>query len=111
MSTAGVRENLKVHRYLLLCIRKSCFGATFEQHKDGSELVSATEAETWIEFAAASQADARSNFTKMTSAPKMARFFSPKRELSPPITSSAAEKPAARNKEKISVTACPNQKP
>jgi hypothetical protein len=31
-----------------------CFdGATLEQHKDGSELISATEATTWIEFAAA----------------------------------------------------------
>jgi len=30
------------------------FGATLEQAKDGSELVSATEATTWIEFASAS---------------------------------------------------------
>jgi hypothetical protein len=30
------------------------FGATLEQAKDGSELVSATTATTWIEFAAGS---------------------------------------------------------
>ena len=29
------------------------FGATLEQHKDGSKLISATETTTWIEFAAA----------------------------------------------------------
>jgi hypothetical protein len=33
-----------VHGHPLLCVRKSNFGATFEQHKEGSELGSATEA-------------------------------------------------------------------
>jgi hypothetical protein len=32
-------------------LRRARFGATLEQHKDDSELVSATGATTWIEFA------------------------------------------------------------
>ncbi len=34
-------------------VKRVQFGATLEQAKEGSQLVSATKATTWIEFAAA----------------------------------------------------------
>lgn len=51
VSKNGQAGLLRSDQQLLLV--QAIFGATLERSKDGSELVSATEATTWSEFAAA----------------------------------------------------------